>query len=109
MLERVEWHKLQKKIQEEQTENLEQERLARALIDWHDFVVVETITLEEEQAPAPPAVPQLQAQPKVPEPVSMVSAPWMLFVGGLHSLGHGHGHRNGSGARASRTLAPSRP
>ncbi len=40
---RVEWEKHQRKIREREEAEAEKERLAYAQIDWHDFVVVQTV------------------------------------------------------------------
>lgn len=40
---RVEWTKHEDRIRAREKEAIEKERLAYAQIDWHDFVVVETV------------------------------------------------------------------
>ncbi|EKG11770.1 SWAP/Surp [Macrophomina phaseolina MS6] len=53
---RAEWVKYQEKQREEKEKKEEDERIAYAEIDWHDFVVVETVLFTEadEQADLPP-------------------------------------------------------
>jgi len=48
LLGRVEWEKHQQRLREEENEE-EKERMERALIDWHDFVVVEVITFDDDE------------------------------------------------------------
>lgn len=48
MLDRVEWEKHQQKLKEAENEE-EKEREERALIDWHDFVIVETILFDDDE------------------------------------------------------------
>lgn len=43
---RVEWHKYQERQRRKEEEAQEKERLAYAQIDWHDFVVVETVDFQ---------------------------------------------------------------
>ncbi|CAH8868749.1 unnamed protein product [Trichobilharzia szidati] len=43
---RVEWHKYQERQRKREEEAAERERVAYALIDWHDFVVVETVDFQ---------------------------------------------------------------
>lgn len=43
---RVEWHKYQERQRRREEEALERERVAYAMIDWHDFVVVETVDFQ---------------------------------------------------------------
>lgn len=40
---RVEWAKFQERERKKEEEEKEKERVAYAQIDWHDFVVVETV------------------------------------------------------------------
>jgi splicing factor 3A subunit 1 len=47
LLERVDWEKAQRSAKEEENPE-EKERIERQQIDWKDFVVVETITFDEE-------------------------------------------------------------
>ncbi|KAL7275620.1 SF3a splicing factor complex subunit [Rhizina undulata] len=53
---RAEWTKWQEKEREKREEEEDQERLTYAQIDWHDFVVVETVVFTEadDQADLPP-------------------------------------------------------
>ncbi|OON15798.1 surp module [Opisthorchis viverrini] len=47
---RVEWHKYQERQRKREEEAAERERVAYALIDWHDFVVVETVDFQPNEA-----------------------------------------------------------
>lgn len=48
-LHRLEWERSQERARQRAEDEIEQERLQMALIDWHDFVVVETIEFAEEE------------------------------------------------------------
>lgn len=55
-LSRAKYQKMQQEVEMKEKQNEENERVAMALIDWHQFVVVETINFdrgEEEYLPAP--------------------------------------------------------
>ncbi|GFG06912.1 pre-mRNA-splicing factor sap114 [Aspergillus udagawae] len=54
--QRAEWVKYQEQQKQKKEEEDEQERIAYAQIDWHDFVVVETVLFTEadDQADLPP-------------------------------------------------------
>ena len=54
--QRAEWVKFQEEQKQKKEEEAEKERLEYAQIDWHDFVVVETVLFEEadDQADLPP-------------------------------------------------------
>ena len=43
---RVEWLKFQERERKKEEEEREKERVAFAQIDWHDFVVVETVDFQ---------------------------------------------------------------
>lgn len=43
---RVEWAKFQERERKKEEEEREKERVAYAQIDWHDFVVVETVDFQ---------------------------------------------------------------
>lgn len=43
---RVEWAKFQERERRKEEEERERERVAYAQIDWHDFVVVETVDFQ---------------------------------------------------------------
>lgn len=47
---RVEWHKYQERLRKKEEEATEKERVAYAMIDWHDFVVVETVDFSINEA-----------------------------------------------------------
>ena len=54
---RVEWAKFQERERKKEEEEKEKERVAYAQIDWHDFVVVETVDFqpnEQGNFPRPP-------------------------------------------------------
>lgn len=55
-LQRLEWERSQEAAKKEAQDEVEAERTAMALIDWHEFVVVETIEFfdeEDEDLPVP--------------------------------------------------------
>ncbi|KAL8738040.1 MAG: hypothetical protein Q9181_001108 [Wetmoreana brouardii] len=62
---RAEWVKFQEEQKQKREEEAEKEKLEYAQIDWHDFVVVETVLFEEadDQAelPPPPSLNDLQS------------------------------------------------
>lgn len=68
----MEWEKSQDRARRQAEEEEDQERTMMALIDWHDFVVVETIEFfdDEPDLPAPASYEQLMAGyvPAAPEP-----------------------------------------
>ncbi|XP_078171603.1 putative splicing factor 3A subunit 1 [Carex rostrata] len=48
-LHRLEWEKSQEQERQRAEDEIEQERMQMAMIDWHDFIVVETIEFAEEE------------------------------------------------------------
>ncbi|KAG6392201.1 hypothetical protein SASPL_146412 [Salvia splendens] len=55
-LNRLEWERSQEQARQKAEDEIEQERLQMAMIDWHDFVVVESIDFaddEDEDLPPP--------------------------------------------------------
>nr|DAD43123.1 TPA_asm: hypothetical protein HUJ06_001353 [Nelumbo nucifera] len=55
-LHRLEWERSQEQARQKAEDEIEQERIQMAMIDWHDFVVVETIEFaddEDEELPPP--------------------------------------------------------
>uniref|UniRef100_A0A5B7ALD3 Putative splicing factor 3A subunit 1 n=1 Tax=Davidia involucrata TaxID=16924 RepID=A0A5B7ALD3_DAVIN len=55
-LHRLEWEHSQEQARQKAEDEIEQERMQMAMIDWHDFVVVETIDFaddEDEDLPPP--------------------------------------------------------
>ncbi|KAI1005558.1 hypothetical protein K3495_g2663 [Podosphaera aphanis] len=62
--QRAEWFKFQDEQKQKKEEEAEKERMTYAQIDWHDFVVVETVVFTEadDQAnlPAPTSLSELQ-------------------------------------------------
>uniref|UniRef100_A0A915IFD6 Splicing factor 3A subunit 1 n=1 Tax=Romanomermis culicivorax TaxID=13658 RepID=A0A915IFD6_ROMCU len=57
---RVEWEKHQRRIRERQEAEVEKERMAYAQIDWHDFVVVQTVDFQPHETVnlPPPCTPK---------------------------------------------------
>ena len=57
---RVEWEKAQQRERAKEEEAAERERIAYAQIDWHDFVVVETVDYQANEVGnfPPPTTPQ---------------------------------------------------
>ncbi|KAK1321817.1 putative splicing factor 3A subunit 1 [Acorus calamus] len=54
-LHRLEWERSQEQARQKAEDEIEQERVLMAMIDWHDFVVVESIDfLDEEENELPP-------------------------------------------------------
>ena len=54
---RVDWERLQARQRKKEEDEIERERVQMALIDWHDFVVVETIEFaDDEESELPPPV-----------------------------------------------------
>ena len=67
-LRRLEWMRVQEEEKRAREDKEEAERTAMALIDWNDFVVVETIDFfeeEEQQLPEPLSTKELVAMSKV--------------------------------------------
>ncbi|GLJ36513.1 hypothetical protein SUGI_0733490 [Cryptomeria japonica] len=55
-LHRLEWERSQEQARQKAEDEIEQERMQMAMIDWHDFVVVEAIEFaddEDEELPQP--------------------------------------------------------
>ena len=52
-MKRVQWERAQKKTADEKKQEEEAERTAMAQIDWHDFVVVQTIDWEDPEEAEP--------------------------------------------------------
>ncbi|MQM05131.1 hypothetical protein Taro_037941 [Colocasia esculenta] len=48
-LHRLEWERSQEQARQKAEDEIEQERLQMAMIDWHDFVVVETIEFADDE------------------------------------------------------------
>ena len=74
---RVEWDRLQEARKRREEEAVERERVSYAQIDWHDFVVVETVDYQPwEQGQFPPPTNPTQVGQRVlmqvsrPRPVS---------------------------------------
>jgi splicing factor 3A subunit 1 len=63
--QRAEWLKFQEKQKQQKEEQSEQERIEYAQIDWHDFVVVETVEFTEHddhaELPPPTSLNDLQS------------------------------------------------
>jgi len=71
IMNKIQWYRAQQRNMDKKRQEEEAERNAMAMIDWHDFVVVQTIDWEEdeeEEAPAPalPGVPASSVTPAGP-------------------------------------------
>ena len=67
-LHRLEWERSQARARQKAEDEIEQERMQMALIDWHDFVVVETIEFAEEEddeLPQPMTLEEVIARSKI--------------------------------------------
>ncbi|KAJ6845163.1 putative splicing factor 3A subunit 1 [Iris pallida] len=67
-LHRLEWERSQEQARQKAEDEIEQERLHMAMIDWHDFVVVETIEFvddEDEELPVPMTLEEVIRRSKV--------------------------------------------
>ncbi|KAF9624024.1 hypothetical protein IFM89_007722 [Coptis chinensis] len=67
-LHRLEWERFQDQARQKAEDEIEQERMQMAMIDWHDFVVVETIEFaddEDEELPPPMTLEEVIRRSKV--------------------------------------------
>lgn len=67
-LHRLEWDRLQEQEKQKAEDEIEQERQLMQMIDWHDFVVVETIDFaddEDEDLPPPMTLEEVIRRSKV--------------------------------------------
>ncbi|KAE8661478.1 putative splicing factor 3A subunit 1 [Hibiscus syriacus] len=67
-LHRLEWELSQEQARQKAEDEIEQERMQMAMIDWHDFVVVETIDFaddEDEDLPPPMTIEEVIRRSKV--------------------------------------------
>lgn len=67
-LHRLEWERLQEQEKQKAEDEIEQERQLMQMIDWHDFVVVETIDFaddEDEDLPPPMTLEEVIRRSKV--------------------------------------------
>lgn len=67
-LHRLEWDRSQEQARQKAEDEIEQERLQMAMIDWHDFVVVETIDFaddEDEELPVPMTIEEVIRRSKM--------------------------------------------
>ncbi|XP_024402802.1 probable splicing factor 3A subunit 1 isoform X2 [Physcomitrium patens] len=67
-LNRLEWERSQAAARQKAEDEIEQERMQMALIDWHDFVVVETIEFAEDEdgeLPQPMTLEEVIARSKL--------------------------------------------
>ncbi|ONK74005.1 uncharacterized protein A4U43_C03F1810 [Asparagus officinalis] len=67
-LHRLEWERSQEQARLKAEDEIEQERMQMAMIDWHDFVVVETIEFadeEDEELPVPMSLEEVIRRSKV--------------------------------------------
>ncbi|KAI4373154.1 hypothetical protein MLD38_011312 [Melastoma candidum] len=82
-LHRLEWERSQEQARQRAEDEIEQERVQMAMIDWHDFVVVETIDFvddEDEDLPPPMTLEEVIRRSKlssmededIPEPAKEV-------------------------------------
>ncbi|KAK7310768.1 hypothetical protein RJT34_08481 [Clitoria ternatea] len=65
---RLEWEKSQEQARQRAEDEIEQERIQMAMIDWHDFVVVETMDFaddEDEELPPPMTIEEVIRRSKV--------------------------------------------
>ncbi|KAJ3693312.1 hypothetical protein LUZ60_008792 [Juncus effusus] len=68
-LNRLEWEKSQEQERQRAEDEIEQERMQMAMIDWHDFIVVETIEFaedEDEELPIPMSLEEVIRRSKMP-------------------------------------------
>ncbi|KAG2590467.1 probable splicing factor 3A subunit 1 [Panicum virgatum] len=67
-LNRLEWDRSQEQARQQAEDEIEQERMQMSMIDWHDFVVVETIEFaddEYEGLPVPPTLQELKRRKRM--------------------------------------------
>ncbi|CAL5437288.1 unnamed protein product [Camellia sinensis] len=67
-LHRLEWERSQEQARQKAEDEIEQERVQMAMIDWHDFVVVESIDFaddEDEELPAPMTLEEVVRRSKM--------------------------------------------
>jgi splicing factor 3A subunit 1 len=67
-LNRLEWDRSQEQARQQAEDEIEQERMQMSMIDWHDFVVVETIEFaddEYEGLPVPLTLEELKRQKRM--------------------------------------------
>lgn len=65
---RLEWERSQEQARQKAEDEIEQERMQMAMIDWHDFVVVETIDFaddEDKELPPPMTLEEVIRRSKV--------------------------------------------
>ncbi|KAJ3696394.1 hypothetical protein LUZ61_000099 [Rhynchospora tenuis] len=68
-LHRLEWDKSQEQERQRAEDEIEQERMHMAMIDWHDFIVVETIEFaedEDQDLPLPMTLEDVIRRSKLP-------------------------------------------
>lgn len=67
-LHRLQWERSQEQARQKAEDEIEQERMQMAMIDWHDFVVVETIDFaddEDDDLPLPMTLEEVIRRSKV--------------------------------------------
>ncbi|XVF85640.1 hypothetical protein PTKIN_Ptkin17bG0132500 [Pterospermum kingtungense] len=67
-LHRLEWERSQEQARQKAEDEIEQERMQMAMIDWHDFVVVESIDFaddEDEDLPPPMTIEEVIRRSKI--------------------------------------------
>ncbi|XP_072969365.1 probable splicing factor 3A subunit 1 [Typha angustifolia] len=68
-LHRLEWERSQEQARQKAEDEIEQERMHMAMIDWHDFIVVEMIEFaddEDEELPVPMTLEEVIRRSKMP-------------------------------------------
>jgi len=67
MLKRVYYERAQKKTEDQKKKDEEAERTAMAMIDWHEFVVVQTIEFDDEEVIIPEETEDVKTEEKIEE------------------------------------------
>jgi len=67
MLKRVYYERAQKKSEDQKKKDEEAERHAMSMIDWHEFVVVQTIEFEDEEVIIPEETEDVKIEEKMEE------------------------------------------
>ncbi|XP_044978530.1 probable splicing factor 3A subunit 1 [Hordeum vulgare subsp. vulgare] len=67
-LNRLEWDRTQEQAKQQAEDEVEMERMQMSMIDWHDFVVVETIEFADDEfegLPVPPTLEELKRRKRM--------------------------------------------
>ncbi|XBI22603.1 hypothetical protein VPH35_063605 [Triticum aestivum] len=67
-LNRLEWDRSQEQAKQQAEDEVEMERMQMSMIDWHDFVVVETIEFDDDEfegLPVPPTLEELKRRKRM--------------------------------------------